>query len=622
VKSVSALPECPSHWIRRHWTDLALFGLLPGAFLLRIYGLDWDRGFFFHPDERQILMVVAGLSWPRDPLTLLTPHSPLNPHFFAYGSFPIYLLRLLSSLLAVWRAEWASMGRFYLLGRLLSAFFDTLTVWSTYLLARKVHGRFAAILAATFVVFTVLHIQQAHFYTVDTLLTLLVVLAVHKAVDVARGGRLRDGLMLGVIFGMALATKISALPLIAVVIAAWLAFGWPQPRKGEKVWLQLQSAWHQVQSKALRTLGIVAGCFVLLQPYAVIDGYHFALGVGQEIAMARGWFDFPYTRQYIGTVPYLYPVRQILLFAMGLPLGCLGFSGLLWLFLRQWRHFSRDEAVLMVWPVLYMVVNGGSHAKFIRYALPILPFLSLAAAAMWVKTWDMLGKARSNRGRCPVLLMRWAWGLLLCGVLLATLFYAIAFLNVYRQVHPWIQATAWLCQHAPAGSTILTEYWDDPLPVRGGISRGGCPKEYVFITLDMYAVDTEARLENLLDSIEASNYIVLSSQRLYAPISRLSERYPIASRYYQRLFAEELGFQLVAAPAVYPQWLGITLLDDPRHGLPLPSPLLLVASQPQGLVLNLGQADESFTVYDHPQPLIFAKVAHLSREELRNLLAP
>ena len=63
-------------------------------------------------------------------------------------------------------------------------------------------------------------------------------------------------------------------------------------------------------------------------------------------------------------------------------------------------------------------------------------------------------------------------------------------------------------------------------------------------------------------------------------------------------------------------------MDDPRAGLDLPSPALLSERTVDGLILPLGRADESFTVYDHPQPLVFAKVAQLSKDELRALLAP
>jgi hypothetical protein len=61
---------------------------------LRLFNLDWDQGYLFHPDERMILMTIGGLNlpWPPNWDVLLSPASPLNPHFFAYGSLPLYLL--------------------------------------------------------------------------------------------------------------------------------------------------------------------------------------------------------------------------------------------------------------------------------------------------------------------------------------------------------------------------------------------------------------------------------------------------------------------------------------------------------------------------------------------------
>jgi len=583
------------------------------AFGLRVYGLNWDRGFLFHPDERQILMVVARLSLPDDWRMLLTSQSTLNPHFFAYGSLPIYLLRLLTLLLGFWRDEWASLYRFYLLGRLLSALFDTITVYATYLLAHKVYNRRVAILAATLVTFTVLHIQLAHFYTVDTLLTTLIVLAMSKAVDVARGGRCRDGALLGVLFGAALATKMSVLPLAVVLLLAWIASVWYMQPGGLRLVPKLRAVWQEVRRNVLLTFGLAALVFLLLEPYALIDWYHFGQGVIQEIAMSQGWVDFPYTRQYAGTLPYLYQARQILLFAMGVPAGILGIGGLLYLGLRLRQHAARGEIVLLSWPLLYALLQGAAYAKFIRYMLPLLPFLCIAGAAMLVMAWDW--GARKKLGRCALVI-------LLALVLGSTVFYALAFLNIYRQTHPWLQASAWLCQHLPEDSTVLVEYWDDPLPVHSAVEDGGCPTECTFFRLDLYEPDTDSKLENLVNGIQASDYIVLSSDRLYAPITRLAERYPLSSRYYQQLFAERLGFKLVAAPAVYPQLAGVTFLDNPRAGLPLSVPALLAVQKPRGIVLDLGRADESFTVYDHPQPLVFKKVLQLSQAELQALLKP
>ena len=65
------------------------------ALFLRFYGIDWDQGYFFHPDERQVYYVTDALALP-EPLTLpalLDPEGAWNPKFFAYGSLPMYLLR-------------------------------------------------------------------------------------------------------------------------------------------------------------------------------------------------------------------------------------------------------------------------------------------------------------------------------------------------------------------------------------------------------------------------------------------------------------------------------------------------------------------------------------------------
>ncbi len=596
---------------------LILPGLLVIAFCLRAYGLDWDRGLLFHPDERQILMVVDRLALPGDWRELLHPSSPLNPRFFAYGSFPLYLLRLTSSLLALVDPGWLSMSRYYLLGRVISAVFDTLTVLAAYGLGSKAFDRRVGLLTAAFLTFAVLNIQMSHFFTVDTLLTMIVLLAVSKAMDVAKRGSLGDGGKLGLLLGAGLATKFSVLPLAGVAVLAWVAWAWPEAAEIGSVRARLRAVFSKVRRPVMLTLGTGLVTFLILEPYALLDICSFVRGVGQEMAMSQGWYDFPYTRQYAGTQPYLYVARQIVLFALGIPLGLAGIGGMLWLLYDTCRRPSWDRAVLLAWPVVYGGLQGASYAKFLRYALPLLPFLCLAGAATWVAAWDRVhGRARDL---CAVRCRRAVLTAVLGVVLVSTIFYGLAFLNVYRQPHTWIQASEWICERITAGAVILTEAWDDPLPSRGGAS---CPDGLMYVQLDMYVDDTSAKTAALVDAIASADWIVLSSQRLYGPITRLAARYPISSRYYAALFGGRLGYQLVAAPAVYPQLGGVTFLDDPRRGLPLEVPALIAATRPTGLILNLGRADESLTVYDHPQPLVFARVERLTREALLQLLAP
>ena len=61
------------------WRSLVLIGIALLGFALRLYGLNWDDGNSFHPDERQILFHVTTLGWPKSFAQFLDPaNSPLE----------------------------------------------------------------------------------------------------------------------------------------------------------------------------------------------------------------------------------------------------------------------------------------------------------------------------------------------------------------------------------------------------------------------------------------------------------------------------------------------------------------------------------------------------------------
>ena len=200
----------------------------------------------------------------------------------------------------------------------------------------------------------------------------------------------------------------------------------------------------------------------------------------------------------------------------------------------------------------------------------------------------------------------------------ATMFYALAFMNIYRQPHPWVTISDWIYRNVPAGSTISNEHWDDALPlgqVVDGRSRNF--EEYKHVEASNYEDDNQAKLNMLVNVITKADYIVLATNRLYDTVPRLADRYPITKRYYELLFAEQLGFKLVAFSASYPSFMGVTFVNDTLVDPKLPTPELLRTSKPSGLVINLGKADESFTVYDHPMPLVFKKVEAIPEAQVR-----
>src|SRR2546423_842959 len=118
------------------WRPFALFALALLGLALRLDGLNWDQGNNFHPDERQILFRVTALSWPGSLAQFLDPaNSPLNPHFFAYGSFPLYLLAITGNVLSHFFPDVTSLANLTLVGRIISAIFDCGTILLTGWLA-------------------------------------------------------------------------------------------------------------------------------------------------------------------------------------------------------------------------------------------------------------------------------------------------------------------------------------------------------------------------------------------------------------------------------------------------------------------------------------------------------
>ena len=150
----------------------ALVAIVALAAALRLVNVNWDDGQHLHPDERFLTMVSTAIALPSGIAEYFdTATSPLNPYnrghtSFVYGTLPLFIVRFLAELL-----ESASYGEVNLLGRAVSAIFDLGTLVVAFLIARRLYGRRVGLLAALLLATTALHIQQSHFFTVDTFVT-------------------------------------------------------------------------------------------------------------------------------------------------------------------------------------------------------------------------------------------------------------------------------------------------------------------------------------------------------------------------------------------------------------------------------------------------------------------
>lgn len=611
---------------------LAVLALLVVGGLLRFSHADWDGGCQLHPDERGILFIAQTITLPRsvgDFWAVRT--SPLNPfrgpdgseRHFAYGHLPLYLTvatgRVFDSvceagLPVCGRAGadsfvgrllntggWPRFTHLAYVGRALSALYDALTILVVALLAAELFDHRAAVLSAAFLTFAVLHIQNAHFGTVDTALSLFSTLTVWLLARYSRTTHLRDALFAGMGAGLAVGSKFTAALLFVPLLAAHLTVQFTGERKRPEIALVSPRAFW------LTLLGLFV-TFALTNPYALLDPAPFFTETITQSAMGSGSLDWVFTRQYAGTVPLWYHVDQQARWLLGLPLTVSACVALVWVTRRAVRSRSRQVVVVLSWVYGGLLLVGFQYAKFPRYLLPFTPVLLVFAGGMFSLGWG--DEAKSGP------LLKALGGL----VVLLTGLYAAAFVSIYREPHPWVAASEWIYRNIPPDTVIAVEYWDDPLPMNITVDGKGCQRDqvYRFRLLDPFAEpDDLPKLQQMLDDLAASDLLVLSSSRLYGVIPRLPGRYPCTAKYYRALFRGDLGFVVLRSFTRRPSLFGVSLIDDAftRPALEVPPGYEL----PTGL--RLGFADESFTVYDHPLVLVFENRAHLSADAMQSIIS-
>ena len=601
--------------------NLALLALLVIALALRLYGIDWDQGHFFHPDERFLLQFkLPVLKFPASVQQFLDPaFSPWNPHSFAYGSFPMYLIKALAAL-GEQLVDGFTGDDARFVGRGLSAVADVASVAMVYLLGRRLYGWRTALLAAAFVTFAVQHIQLSHFATVDVLLTFFVLVTLYGCALALEQPSAKTGILMGVGLGMGLATKVSILPLVFPILAAHLLHVYPALKQGEApAGARLNRTAFSLGLSGLLAVVVFAVC----SPYAFLDFQAFLKDTREQSQMVLRGADLPYTRQYIDTAPYLYHIQQLAVWGLGLPLGIAAWAGLVFSAGRAFLRRASPDLLLLSWALPYFALTGAFPVKFMRYLLPITPVLLLMGAHLftgWLARMTPGAVGQSPAGPNPAK-RRFALGWFGAGwlplgiaalVMVGTAWYAMAFLNIYQQEHPAVRMGQWIAANVPPGRTILKEHWEEGVPFLDGRR---------VVELPMYEPDNPAKLESLARELAAADYVLFYSNRLYGAIPRLPQRYPMATAYYRSLFTGALGYQLAATTSASPSFLGITWHEDTFSRPQLPSPPGLKPLDGL-LVLEPGYADESFTAYDHPLLLLLENTGRMTAPQIKAVLEP
>ena len=404
-----------------------------------------------------------------------TACSPTNPHnagsaTFAYGTLPLFMTRAVaesydalpnslrqrvthrSSYIYLWHSDIASVGR------ALSSFFDLLSIGFIFLIGRQVHSRRAGLLAAAFYAFAPFPIQLSHFATVNAVASFFVVLALWFANRVARSGQWHNYLGFGFATAAATACRINLAPLAGVVVLAFVYRMWGHLRsKQDQGQIGKATLWDFVGLlfSAIATLAF----FRLFNPYAFMGPALFTglnerwlLDLQQSINLASGYSDSPPNWQWTGRLSYIYPLKDMLLWGMGLSAGIPAWLGAVRGAYR-WLRGHSDSAkylLLLAWIFCYFGWIGGSWVMTMRYYLPLYGALAVfGACAVWdVHAWLLRRNWHTLRG------YQFAASALVGGLVAISLLWGVMFHNIYREPLTRIQSSAWIQANIPADIAI------------------------------------------------------------------------------------------------------------------------------------------------------------------------
>jgi hypothetical protein len=491
----------------------------------------------------------------------------LNPNFFNYGSLPIYLLKGLSQLLdLIFRSDLATYAGMLTIGRKLSIIFDMVTMFFIYKITKIFFKENkVALFSVLFYSISFFPIQNSHFFVVDVLLNTLITGLIYILLIYFKLPSLKKVLFIGLTFAAMMATKFTAIIFLPIILSVIVL-------KTVKQWKNV------VISLVIFTITFFMFHFFFM-PYAYIEHTRFILDIKAQLKMNSDPYIFPYTLQYVGSLPYLYYLKNIFMWGLGPIMSILSIIGLYQISkikyqnyienIKKKKYFIFDKSFLfLLFYFLYFLVIGQSAVKFMRYMLPLYPLFAILAGYGFYQIYK-LSKTYSYL------------------VILSCLVWSFMFINIYTFPHTRISASDWILKNIPKGSTLAVEHWDDRLPILGS-------ENYFFEELTIYEQpDDKIKWQILNEKLKKTDYIIIASNRLYIPLSKLSDCkkyrscYPETAKYYQKLFGNKLSFKKIVEFSDYPRielgnYLKLEINDD--------------------------SADESFTVYDHPKIIIFKRI--------------
>lgn len=458
----------------------------------RFFNLDWGNGFFFHPDENNMAFTVSRLAF-----------NDLNPHFFAYGQFPLYLTFF--SIKFLFLPNSFSNSIFVL--RFWSAIFSCFSIWFFYLIGKEIFKKnIFVLLFVLLLIFNPGLIQLAHFGTTESLLIFVFSVNLFLSLKIYQEIKFKYIFYASLISGIGLATKITAIFFtVPIFFCLFIRF-----LKSKNFSLFLFAIYYM----------IVTFFFALIfSPFNLLAFSEFKSSMQYETSVAFGTLKVFYTSQFLNTTPYVFQFQKIFPYVCGIPVFIFGILGFIVFILNTKYHIQNTKKfqqylLILISTFIYFLYNGQLYTKWTRFMSPLFFIFPFFATYFFTKI--------KNKK-------------IIYFFVFISLIPGILFLNIYFHKDIRINASEWMNENIKTDSIILSE--------AGNVV--GLPlfnyQNFKVTDFDFYNLDNNPKLtDELPNLIKNSDYIIIPSRRIFK--NQNNTLFPASQNYYKNLFAGNLGF--------------------------------------------------------------------------------
>lgn len=549
--------------------------LLSSLILTRIINIDWGLPLPLHPDERNMAIALQNLRCQPFELStnlnfnrfILWLKNCYNPHFYAYGQFPLYLSLLLlnfNHLITKPSHSTITYIEAVISLRIVSIFSNILNFYFLIKILKlfdsKKNWRFSLNLL-TFI-FVPFFIQYAHFGTTESLLMFFYTSIVYFCLRTILNNSLnkKNIYLLGLLSGLSVGTKVSSLIFLIPVL----------------ITINLKKT--PISKKFINQLIFLIYTlifFFLSSPHNFLNFADFLSSINYETAVATGRIKVFYTYQFENSIPLIFHFFKIFPYSFGWPLFVFSLMGFIF---SSWKE--KGILILKISIILYFLGNVFLYVKWTRFLAPIFPLMLVFSAIF-------LHKIKSK--------------FLYLFLLFISILPGVAFLSIYRNEDIRITTSKWIFRHLENNSFILSET-ANVVDVPYVINEIG-EKKFNYLSFNFYDLDNNYNLQtNLRQYLKKVDYIIIPSRRIIRNYTcflnandisyhkkrckEISKKYPLLQKYYQNLLYSG-KYKLIKTFSSFPkiEFLGKTLIELPDE-----------------------EAEETWTVFDHPVIRIYKRV--------------